>query len=1130
MGMRAFCVLLCGAWTAAAATFGTPVAIIGAPTDVVLDEARQRVYVANSSQNRIEVYAAAQRRLVDPIPTCAYPLAAAKSRNGAYLYVACYSASALDVIDLETGLSQQRITLPAAPEGVAVGGDERVLITTLGSGAQNADNRILLFDPFAETDALRQVASTLPAPGTPTTPSTGQAYNSSRSHLATSADGRFIVGLNNPTATTRQVFVFEVASGSILRSRTVTNISAVLSVAPDGSKFMAGLSLFDTETLAIEAQQNAANSMFPFANNVNFNTQQNQGGSVFAADGSVLYTAFNIAPATSTTTGTNTTRANVTQLMLNDPDNLLIRMAIQMPENLTGKMVIDSRGANAYALSQSGLMVLPVGSIYDNPVAEIDNPAVLLANDQCSVSNTPARVTIRNAGRGRMTATASVMTTGLTTTFPLGGVNGAVGAIGGGGPAGGAGGGFPGIGIPIILPGGGGQVILPGGAGPGTGVDDGNVARTPVQQTGVAGTAPRLTVRQNGNGAELEFAYNTTAATSMGTMTPTDFTVQSPEAINVPWRIRTYQNNRNAESVGNIVTRPVGVSTSEGLADIVSDPARQRLYIANSGLNRVEVFDTRTNEFLAPIKVGQLPRSLALAPDGRTLYVANNGGESISIIDLEAGRVTGKVKFPPTPYNATFAVVTPTVIASTLSGLQIIMSNGALWKSVDDEASPRSTSPVIGTTTLTAPRTMIATPGGEYAVALAGNGIAYLYDAMSDEYVLGQQVSSAPIQGYFGAMAAGPGGRYYVINGALVGQSLTPIQTGGGLGGLPTSARPIAAVSAVNANSFVRFTQPTRTSANAAVTDFPTVEMVDTATGLPRASAVALEGPLSVQVGTQRVNMSARTMATDASGSTAYLLTTSGLSIVSMTGAPIQNRPLVNPNGVVNGANYQSSVAPGSVASIFGQNLASDAMASSDPLPTVMGGVCVTLDNRPIPIVMTSASQINVQVPPETTAARHSLVVRNVERKAATLTQQITVAKYAPAVYVNPATGMAAVFRPDGSAVSASAKAHRDEALVLYATGLGVTKGQRLAAGKAAPADPPAETETVQVYFGDYRYSQAEMIVESSALMPGVVGVYEIHIRVPGDRMRGDALPVTLKIGGVMSPTTGSAAPTIAVE
>ena len=73
-----------------------------------------------------------------------------------------------------------------------------------------------------------------------------------------SRDGRFIIGLNNPTTTTRQVFVYEVASGSVLRSRSVTSISSVLSVSDDGSRFMAGLTLFDSMTLAVIAQQNAS--------------------------------------------------------------------------------------------------------------------------------------------------------------------------------------------------------------------------------------------------------------------------------------------------------------------------------------------------------------------------------------------------------------------------------------------------------------------------------------------------------------------------------------------------------------------------------------------------------------------------------------------------------------------------------------------------------------------------------------------------------------------------------------------------------------------------------------------------------------------------------------------------------
>ena len=51
-----------------------------------------------------------------------------------------------------------------------MGGDERVLITTLGSGASNAENRLLLYDPnLTGEDALRAVATTLPAPTTPTT-------------------------------------------------------------------------------------------------------------------------------------------------------------------------------------------------------------------------------------------------------------------------------------------------------------------------------------------------------------------------------------------------------------------------------------------------------------------------------------------------------------------------------------------------------------------------------------------------------------------------------------------------------------------------------------------------------------------------------------------------------------------------------------------------------------------------------------------------------------------------------------------------------------------------------------------------------------------------------------------------
>src|SRR5262249_33975573 len=150
------------------------------------------------------------------------------------------------------------------------------------------------------------------------------------------------------------------------------------------------------------------------------------------------------------------------------------------------------------------------------------------------------------------------------------------------------------------------------------------------------------------------------------------------------------------------------------------------------------------------------------------------------------------------------------------------------------------------------PRTIAATPGGEYALLLGGDGTAHLYDAMSDDYVLSQSVATAPIQGYFGPVAAGPRGQYYLVNGRVLNSTLTPLP-------VAAPARPVAAVAAVDANTAIRFTQPVIASTTAAVRDVPTLEMVASATGVARgASTPAIEGPLSTQVGTQRVNVGGR--------------------------------------------------------------------------------------------------------------------------------------------------------------------------------------------------------------------------------------------------------------------------------
>ena len=123
-----------------------------------------------------------------------------------------------------------------------------------------------------------------------------------------------------------------------------------------------------------------------------------------------------------------------------------------------------------------------------------------------------------------------------------------------------------------------------------------------------------------------------------------------------------------------------------------------------------------------------------------------------------------------------------------------------------------------------------------------------------------------------------------------------------------------------------------------------------------------------------------------------------------------------------------SSAAQGSLITISGQNLASSASASGTPLPTMLGGACVTLDNNPIPLLSTSPTQITAQISPKTTAAKHTLVVHSIDQKAASASQSITVSKYAPTVLTDPATGHAAVYHEDGKLVTPSNAATRGRA------------------------------------------------------------------------------------------------------
>jgi len=1067
-----------------AATFGTVTPHTAPLGDLVLDETRSRLYVLNTTASPplVEIYTTntnpASPALGAPrIAVDAEPLAMAMSPDAKYLYVACYGASAVDVIDLTKMTNVNTISLGSNPEAVAVGYDDKVLISTIGGTGKAV---LAIYDPNAapNTNPLRAVAVAPTAPTTPTFPAPSNMEPlAGAARLVATPDGKTIVGVHKSSTTVRTVFVYDVASATVLRARTLTQTSAsnVLAVAADGSKFLSGAVLFDAGTLAVLGQQNTTNTPFTFVGTANFVTQTNEGGAVFSPDGTKLYTAYNILPNLSPAP-----QSNYSQLLVNAPASLLVTMGLMLPENLSGKMAISSDGGTIWAVSQSGFIKLPLSTLTTTaPVAVPSSNVALVVHDQCGVysAQNSTMIAVTNGGGGtRMTITAALLATATT------------------------------------------SVAVKANSTP----DGGSVAAT----------------------------FNSTNANTPGTVAPDQILIQSQEAVNIIPNVRVYQNNRNSEAAGNLVPIDIGASTT-GLTDLVADPGRHLLYIANPGLNRIEVYDTLGKQLLTPIAVGQLPKSMAYGDDTNTLYVANSGGETLSVVNLNTQTVTGLIYPPPFSFDSTAAIVTPTVVASSQQGPQVLLANtttagaasptGTLWYISGGNLVPRTLNPLIfgTTTTLTLPVSMVSTGDNSSVFVLGGSGTGYLYSAAADDFVETQTVVPS-LLGYFGAVAAGPAGQYYVAGPNLLNSSLTLIDssatsttttpvitTGPGFPGGPTgptsssTSRPVAAVAAATATAFLRFSMPVRASATAVPSDAGLIEMVDASSFNTTSSANALEGPLATVTSTGRTNISGRTMALDSTSNTVYMLTATGLSVIPLTGAARSATPSVSPGGVVNTANLRTGIAPGGLVSILGQNLAASATAGSTPLPTILGGSCVTLSNTPLPLVATASGQINAQVPFTLAAGSYSLVVRSTANQAASSSVSVTVSKYAPAIFVD--SGGPAIYHVHGGErVDQANPATRDEPLVIYATGLGVTTGGKATAGSPSPSSPLAVTAAVALYFGNPLISNTAVIVNWSGLQPGTMGVYQINCTIPGNHYNGNALPVTLRVGGVSTPTTGA--------
>ena len=88
-------------------------------------------------------------------------------------------------------------------------------------------------------------------------------------------------------------------------------------------------------------------------------------------------------------------------------------------------------------------------------------------------------------------------------------------------------------------------------------------------------------------------------------------------------------------ALGAVVANSNSPSSAEG-------GCAGKAYVVNFNADTVSVIDTATNAVVgSPITVGDVPRGIAITPDGTKAYVTNQNANTVSVIDTATNAVVG---------------------------------------------------------------------------------------------------------------------------------------------------------------------------------------------------------------------------------------------------------------------------------------------------------------------------------------------------------------------------------------------------------------------------------------------------------------------------------------------------------
>jgi uncharacterized protein (TIGR03437 family) len=232
----------------------------------------------------------------------------------------------------------------------------------------------------------------------------------------------------------------------------------------------------------------------------------------------------------------------------------------------------------------------------------------------------------------------------------------------------------------------------------------------------------------------------------------------------------------------------------------------------------------------------------------------------------------------------------------------------------------------------------------------------------------------------------------------------------------------------------------------------------------------------------------------------------------AITSAP-PPAPSVTSGGVVNSFSSLPSIAPGSLISIFGTNLAAgDGRATATPLPASLNATSVSINGTLAPLLFVSATQINAQAPWATPLGTAALVVRNGVLQSAPA--KVDVRAAAPGILTLSGGSHALAWNYPGGALNAPGNpVHPGEYVVVYLTGQGLVD-RAVADGAESPANPLSlPLATVRATLGG---KPAE--VAFAGLAPGFVGLLQVNLLIPG--IAAGEQPLAVTVGDVAANAT----------